>query len=114
MKISFDFDSTLATPLIQKLAKRHIKYGDEVHITTTRTHEGECDYTNEYLYKVADRLGIKKENIHFTNHQDKVHFLKTFDMHYDDDEHEIDLITRSNLPCLGILINYKNYYLDNQ
>jgi len=32
----------------------------------------------------------------------------------DDDEHEIDLITRSDLKCLGVLINYKNYYLDNQ
>tara|TARA_R110000796_G_scaffold248124_1_gene374512 strand:- start:426 stop:785 length:360 start_codon:yes stop_codon:yes gene_type:complete len=115
MKVSFDFDSTLSTSLIQRLAKRHIQYGDEVHITTTRQPEDDSlGFTNEYLYKVADRLGIKRENIHFTKYQDKVHFLKSFDIHYDDDEHEIDLITRSDLSCLGILINYKNYNLDNE
>ena len=32
-------------------------------------------------------------------------------MHFDDDEVEIDLITRSKIKCLGILINYKNYNL---
>jgi len=109
MKVSFDFDSTLDTSVMQKIAHRHIQFGDDVHITTTR-HTG----PNKDLYEIALRLDISEKNIHFTNHQDKVHFLKTFDIHYDDDEHEIDLITRSELTCLGILINYKNYYLDNQ
>ena len=49
-----------------------------------------------------------------TNHENKVHHLEGFDIHYDDDELEIDLITRSDLKCLGVLINYKNYYLDTE
>jgi len=126
MKVSFDFDSTLALPIIQKLAERHISFGDEVHITTTRHPTHLDDYDSKHLlarhrtglnidlFRISDRLGIDRDNIHFTKSYDKVHFLKSFDIHYDDDEHEIDLITRSDLICTGILINYKNYYLDSE
>lgn len=121
MKVSFDFDSTLQLPIIQKIAERHISAGDDVHITTTRSSEPsryrlvggrELPPPNQDLFKIAKKLGIPNDNIHFTKSQDKVHFLKTFDIHYDDDEYEIDLITRSELICLGILVNYKNYALD--
>lgn len=125
MKVSFDFDSTLALPIVQQIAKRHIHWGDEVHITTTRhpTHLPDYDSSilsarhrtgrNRDLFNIAKSLGITEDRIHFTKSHDKVHFLKTFDIHYDDDEHEIDLITRSELTCTGILVNYKNYHLDN-
>ena len=116
MKVSFDFDSTLTLPQIQELAKRHIHFGDEVHITTSRSEKWEWvgvnPNHNKDLFELAEDLGI--QYIHFTNHDDKVNHLKDFDIHYDDDEHEIDLITRSNLKCIGVLVNYKNYYLDNQ
>lgn len=127
MKVSFDFDDTLQLPIIQKIAERHISAGDDVHIITTRhpkqnIKDPDIPYLatstwishlnkNEDLFRVAERLGIPKDNICFTKSQDKVHFLKTFDIHYDDDEYEIDLITRSELKCLGILVNYKNYNL---
>lgn len=123
MKVSFDFDGTLQLPIIQEIAKRHIKWGDEVHITTTRSEEkpnyklvggGELPPPNRDLFAIAKQLGIPNENICFTKSNNKVHFLSMFDIHYDDDEHEIDLITRSELTCIGILVNYKNYYLDNQ
>lgn len=108
MRISFDFDSTLSLPIIQELAKRHILFGDDVYIVTTRNK----DNLNKDLRKVLKSLEISEESVIFTSHQDKVHFLDGFDIHYDDDEYEIDLITRSELTCLGILINYKNYNLN--
>tara|TARA_R110000796_G_scaffold215732_3_gene331762 strand:+ start:3956 stop:4303 length:348 start_codon:yes stop_codon:yes gene_type:complete len=115
MKVSFDFDSTLTRDDIQALAKRHIHFGDEVHITTTRRNNvSGFKIENEDLFKIASELKIDEDNIHFTNYEDKVDYLTDFDMHYDDDEYEIDLITRSKIKCLGILINYKNYYVDNQ
>jgi hypothetical protein len=121
MKVSFDFDGTLQLPIIQEIAKRHIHWGDEVHITTTRSSEpsryrliggGELPPPNQDLFAIAKELGIPEQHICFTKSQDKVHFLTMFDIHYDDDEHEIDLITRSELKCTGILVNYKNYALD--
>lgn len=113
MRISFDFDSTLTREDIQIIADDFINRGHDVHITTSR-HEswkwkGTNSDFNKDLFLVADRLGIPKEKIHFTEMEEKVNFLDGFDMHFDDDEYEIDLITRSKIKCLGILINYKNY-----
>lgn len=110
MKVSFDFDSTLDREDIQNLAKRFIAFGDDVHITTTRRSKIEYIHIeNKEVFDVAKKLGIKESNIHFTNMEDKEPYLRDFDIHFDDDEYEIDLITRSKNKCLGILINYKNY-----
>lgn len=119
MKISFDFDSTLTRSDIQEIADDFINRGHDVHITTSRHTKskyrlvggGNINFQNEDLFKVAEDLGIPKENIHFTEMEPKKDFLEGFDMHFDDDEVEIDLITRSKIKCLGILINYKNYNL---
>tara|TARA_R110000851_G_scaffold47424_1_gene115129 strand:- start:74965 stop:75330 length:366 start_codon:yes stop_codon:yes gene_type:complete len=116
MKISFDFDSTLSRDDIQQIADDFIMRGHDVHITTSR-HESnkwvQPNLTHNHdLFKIAEELGIPMESIHFTEMKDKVEFLEGFDMHFDDDEFEIDLITRSEITCLGILINYKNYVLD--
>ncbi len=119
MKISFDFDSTLTREDIQEIADDFINRGHDVHITTSRHSKsryklvggGEIPFPNKDLFGIAENLGIPKENTPFTEMQDKVDFLDGFDMHFDDDEYEIDLITRSKIKCLGILINYKNYKL---
>ena len=112
MKISFDFDSTLSTRKMQSIADDFISRGHEVHIVTSRFDKNNTViYTNEDLFKIADKVGISRENITFTNQNDKVGYLEGFDIHFDDDEYEIDLITRSKIRCLGILINYKNYNL---
>lgn len=119
MKISFDFDSTLTREDIQQIADDFIMRGHDVHITTSRHSKsmyklvggGEISFPNKDLFEVAEKLGISEKNIHFTEMKEKVEFLDGFDIHFDDDEHEIDLITRSEINCLGILINYKNYSL---
>lgn len=115
-KISFDFDNTLDKEYVQRLVKVHQNAGDIVYIVTSRIDKifdndrnfiGYVENTD--LYKMAEKLGISKENIHFTNQQLKLDTLIKLgiSMHYDDDVIEIDEINRSNKEITGILINYK-------
>lgn len=51
-----------------------------------------------------DPVTIPEERIQFTGYVDKWEFLEGFDMHFDDDQIEIDLI-EENLPnCVCVLI----------
>jgi hypothetical protein len=102
MKISFDFDSTLSRRSVQKIVRELIKRGDEIHIVTSRYADTTlyADYRlktnqNRDLFRVSDHLGIKRENIHFTDMRDKSeYFLKNSDfvVHLDDDIHEFNTI----------------------
>lgn len=106
MKISFDFDSTLAEERSQRLAKKLKQEGHELFITTTRYIEPgfTASYHNEPVYVVAEKLGIPRENIRFTNGSEKWRYLEGFDLHFDDDQIEIELL-EENLPsCIGVLI----------
>jgi hypothetical protein len=115
MKISFDFDSTLSEAKIQKLAKKFINDGHEVWITTSRlsSEHGRSKgwpwiiTQNEHLFNVAENLGIPTDRIKFTEGDDKWKFLETFDIHFDDDMFEIELINENLDNCCGILM-YKN------
>lgn len=111
MRVSFDFDHTLTNPIYQKLALKFIKVGAEVHITTSRTNDprnGKRPYDNREVFAMADKLGIKRSRITFTNYKDKVGFLKGFDLHFDDDSHEIFEINEYPKECLGVLIPEDN------
>lgn len=106
MKVSFDFDNTLSKESVQKYAANLIAIGIEVHIVTSRYEFYYCN--NNDLYEVADRLGIKRENIHFTNMRNKCDFFQEnpdFIFHLDDDSIEIDFINKLNITkgisCLG-------------
>jgi hypothetical protein len=111
MKVSFDWDSTLAEPRIQKLAKKFIDAGHEVYITTSRTGTPlpHANWDNKIIFTIAERLGIPKENIRFTNYVDKWEFLQGFDIHFDDDPYEIQLI-EENIDCVGVIINDFEYH----
>lgn len=111
MKISFDFDGCLTKRYIQEIAKQFIFCGSFVYITTTRRNNvGSFEIENSEVFEIAEKVGIPKENIRFTNYVDKVDFLEDFDIHFDDDEYEIDLINRRpNSVCEGILVGYRNY-----
>tara|TARA_R110002096_G_scaffold41463_1_gene112146 strand:+ start:177 stop:536 length:360 start_codon:yes stop_codon:yes gene_type:complete len=104
LKISFDFDNTLECEEMQELAIKLLKSGAEVFITTSRTdyHSG-LKIPNDDLFEVAERVGIKKENITFTKFKCKYKFTKDFDIHFDDDEVEIDNINKFPSKCLGFL-----------
>lgn len=102
-KVSFDFDSTLSRGDVQTYCKDLINRGFEVWINTTRIESRD----NSEVFEVAERLGIPKERIVFTNMQDKYPFLKDkgYLFHLDDDWIEINHINRytnvRGISCFG-------------
>jgi len=108
MKISFDWDSCLAEVRQQKIAKKFIDNGDDVWIVTSRmfdppTHTG---WDNKIVFRIAENLGIPREKVVFTNSQDKWITLEKLgmEMHFDDDQVEIELIEENKIDCIGVLI----------
>jgi hypothetical protein len=106
-KVSFDFDDTLGhNKEVQDYAEELVSRGVDVHIVTSR-YDSVDKYTEEtlkkfgiknlekehnYLFEVADRIGIKRENIHFTNMTLKYGFFKEnkdFIFHLDDNDVEL-------------------------
>lgn len=111
-KISFDYDSCLSTKRIQEICKIFIKAGNQVYVTTSRFPSSPeilakwpwIERQNLQLFETADKLDIPRENIQFTAMIDKWKVLDGFDMHFDDDETEIEMI-KENLPnCEAIWI----------
>ena len=96
MKVSFDFGSTLTLGKVQAYAKELVERGIEVWIVTSRKGFGkEPNPTcNDDLFEVAERIGIKKENIHFCCMANKSEFLKdkNFVFHIDDDNIELSFV----------------------
>lgn len=101
LKISFDFDCTLGETIIQKISSSLLK-DNEIFIVTARCF-GQSH--NRDLHQVAKRLGIKDENIHFTEGGWKWQKIKELeiDMHFDDVPEECELI-KANTNCLPMLI----------
>lgn len=105
-KVSFDFDGTLDKPDIQQYAIELVEKGYDVWIHTLRMDDKLFDHAREWnkdVYKIADLVGIPKENIVFCNMGDKWNFLKdkNFVWHIDDDHIECDMINR-RIGCRGI------------
>lgn len=115
MKVSFDFDGTLSRQDVQAYAKELIGKGIEVIVITSRfdeeyKHLYPHNPTNEDLYAVTDSLGIKRENIYFTNMDDKVNYLQEgIAWHLDDDEYELREILKSKLNVEAIDVNEDNW-----
>lgn len=88
-KVSFDFDDTLTTERGQSLAKRFITQGKAVYIITRRQ-----DSDSKEVYALADKLGIERSKIYFTNGKLKWETVKRLgiDIHYDNNQNEIDKI----------------------
>ena len=106
MNISFDYDGTLIH--IHHLVEKFQLSGDSVFIVTSRNQNKE----HKELYDDADRLGIKRENIHFTNNEIKLPTIEKLNiqLHFDDDYVEVDEINRYATNCIALLVNYKQYY----
>lgn len=104
-KVSFDFDSTLSRPYIQKYAKELLEKGFEVWIVTSRTEDppvwiiggNKIKQTNDDLFNIAEKIGIQRDNIIFTEYNPKSEFFKNnndFIFHLDDDSIELDFINK--------------------
>jgi len=107
-KISFDFDSVLDNKHIQEFVKELVKDFD-VHIVTSRPEipKFKDTWNNDDLYEVSDNLGIDRDNIHFTEYDDKFKFFLNhpdFTFHLDDDLIEIEFINDYS-DVIGILFD---------
>jgi hypothetical protein len=119
MKVSFDFDSTLSRKDVQKFAKKLVDIGLEVWIVTSRCATEPAlakgwhwvEKQNEELYNVAESCGIKREHIQFTEHVDKIVFLKDkgYVFHLDDDVDELVCIMESRDSCTPLNVGHSSW-----
>lgn len=118
-KISFDFDGTLSRNDVQEYATKMVNTGYEVWIVTSRVNTENAlakgwhwvERQNQELYDVAKKCGIKKEHIFFTEHVDKIVFLKNkqFIFHIDDDVDELMYILESNDLCKPVNVQHSDW-----
>lgn len=112
MKVSFDFDDTLDNIDVQSYAKYLLDKNIEVWICTARFSDEDApsEYWNLDLYKIAEIIGIPKQNIYFSSYEDKYIFFenKDFLWHLDDSEEELDMIN-SNTNTIGINVKKSNW-----
>lgn len=100
-KVSFDFDGTLSQEKIQDIAKEKLSNGDDVYIITKRSE-------SQNVLDLAEKIGIKKENVIFTNHEPKWSFIKDLgiDIHYDNVSDEVDEIKeKTNAEVIKVASN---------
>lgn len=111
MKVGFDFDGVLGTTRMQNVANKFISDGHEIWIVTTRTHtpKNGAWWDNTDIFEVAERLNIPNERIIFTEYDDKFRFLGGFDIFFDDDEVEIELIEENVPECTPVLVRPCRY-----
>jgi hypothetical protein len=115
-KVSFDFDGTLSRTDVQSFAKSLVENGHDVWIVTSRIATEPAlkkgwhwiERQNEELYDVAKKCGILKDKIVFTEHVDKIVFLKDkgFTFHLDDDVHELVMIMESKDSCSPLNVDH--------
>jgi hypothetical protein len=116
MKVSFDFDGTLSRKDVQKFAKELVNSGHEVWIVTSRFDDEYAkkrawwwvNDQNKILFDVANECGIIPENIHFTNQEPKILFLKdkNYIFHLDDDIIELINILESKDSCVPLNVGH--------
>lgn len=89
--VSFDFDDTLSTAKGQEKAKQLLAENYRVLIITARQ-----SVDSKEVYDVADKLGIRRSDIYFTNGGNKWSVVKRLGVaiHYDNNQEQIDLINK--------------------
>lgn len=99
-RVSFDVDGVLTISKGRSLASRRISSGYDVWIVTARTQSDD-----DSAYKIAERLGIKKSHVVFTNGKDKWKFIQKYkiEVHYDNNKEQLEKIER-NTKAIGILV----------
>jgi hypothetical protein len=89
--VSFDFDDTLSTAKGQEKAKQLLTENYRVLIITARQSKD-----SKEVFDVADKLGIRRSDIFFTNEKNKWETVKRLGVaiHYDNNQEQIDLINK--------------------
>lgn len=104
-KVSFDFDDTLSLERWQNKAMMLKDEGKTVYIITRRQQDD-----SKAVYEVADKVGIPRSRVYFTNGKMKWETIKRLGIgtHYDNNPDEIRLI-RENTDADAILIGAKSF-----
>jgi len=117
-KISFDFDGTIndhfdesLNPFkvdVQNMIKHLVNEGYDVHIITRRYLDPKFS-ESQIVFDIANDLGIKNENIHFTDRMWKFNMINDLgiNFHIDDDESDIKFIGLHCKDCVGFHLNKK-------
>ena len=115
MKVSFDYDGTLALPHVEEFAKELVEQGYEVWVVTSRVSEedsilhpwGGTD-RNKDLWESCKRIGIPEDRVKFTAFVDKIEFLDGmgFLFHLDDDLYELTAIMESKDSCQPLNVGH--------
>jgi hypothetical protein len=105
MRISFDFDSTLSEERTQALARKLQTMGAELWIISSRVDEDRWGWNTPVL-AVAERLNIPRSRIVYTEGSTKWEHCKEnqIDIHFDDDQVEIELLEEHCPECTGVII----------
>jgi hypothetical protein len=105
-RVSFDYDGVLSTPEGKRLAKNALADGYEVLILTARR-KSEA----QSVYNVADRIGISRANVIFTEGMDKYTFVMKHHIgtHYDNSKEQVDKINARAPHAKGILFKQEDY-----
>jgi len=110
-KISFDFDNVLDNEYIQNFAHQLIDEGFDIHIVTSRPPTDSWGWDNSDLFEISNKIGIKDDNIHFTDFKPKYTFFKEnedFLFHLDDDNIEVNEINNfSKVKAIYLDENWK-------
>ena len=121
IKVSFDYDGTLALPNVESYCKELIGRGNmEVWVVTARLSDETINNThqpllkpnsNDDLWKTCERLGIPKERVVFTENVEKIEYLKDkgFVFHLDDDTYELMEILESEDKCVPISVGQHDW-----
>ena len=115
MKVSFDYDGTLALLHVEEFAKELVDKGYEVWIVTSRVSDedsilhpwGGTD-RNKDLWESCERIGIPEDRVKFTAFADKIEFLDGmgFLFHLDDDLYELTAIMESKDSCQPLNVGH--------
>ena len=116
-KVSFDFDDTIDRFDVQVFANSLVNKGYDVYIVTARPERyigkfiGVPMPTNDAVFKVAEDVGIKTENIIFTAAADKINYLagKGFLFHLDDSDDELSKIRDSEDSCYPMSVDFADW-----
>lgn len=109
--VTFDMDGSLTETHVQLLLERHLFWGDEVHIVTSRKQA--FDNVCDDILELINEFSISKSRVHYTNHNLKLETLLKIgsNLHYDDDVIEVDDInTNGGETIKAILVGYIHKY----
>lgn len=98
--ISFDYDGVLDTERYKRLARTFINQGKTVYIITGRSR-----LLGNSVYRVAEQLGIPRDNVIFTNGRDKLEFVRRYRIRtfYDNNPDQVKMV-EENTNALAILV----------